>query len=215
MGSASQENGEEITYPYTFDPIPGSQWAERCVEDHGSNVTLRLLAAAGDERADVVASMIDGATNRGSVESPRVEVEVVETEVRELALAALLGDFDIVLWEGFSGTHPDLHFPWWFSEASAPIGSIATNVSRIEDPALDRALVDIRRADDAERSRQSIGDADAAFRIGAWSSWLTRVEWVIGFGGGLDPDLARTTPEGIELEPIINGAHSLAKLSEN
>lgn len=214
MGAAPRDNTDAITYPYTFDPTPGSQWAERCLEDHGSGLTLRLLAAAGDERADVVASMIEGAPNRGSVQSPRFSVEVVEMDNSELALAVLLGDFDIVLWEGFSGTHPDLHFPWWFSEAAAPVGQIATNVSRIDDPALDRALVDVRRADDPERSRQRIGDAAVAFRIGAWSSWLSKVEWVIGFNERLDAELTRTTPEGIELVPIVNGVHTLHHISE-
>lgn len=213
MGAGPSENGDPISYPHTFDPAPGSQWAERCVEDHGSGAALRLLAVSGDSRAGEVASMIERTANRGTGDFPRLSVDVVEMASNELAVAVLLGDFDIVLWEGFSGTHPDLHFSWWFSEASAPIGSIATNVSRIDDPTLDRALVDVRRADDAERSFQRIGDAAAAFRVGSWSSWLTRVEWVIGFDDGLDGDLVRTTPEGIELVPVINGVHSLHSIS--
>ncbi len=27
-----------------------------------------------------------------------------------------LGDYDLLLWDGFAGVHPDLHFRWWFSD---------------------------------------------------------------------------------------------------
>lgn len=196
-----------------FDPMAAMQWGARCIEDHGQAVALRLLAPTGDNRADVVASMIERSI--GSLpDGGGVTIEVVHVEPRELAIAALLGDFDLLLWESFAGVHPDLHFRWWFSEAAAPVGSVATNVGRIEDPALDRALIDLRRADSVERSDRAIDEIQQAFDGGVWTSWLTTITWTIGFNDQIAVELARSTPEGVELVPFVNGVHSLHRVSE-
>ena len=197
----------------TFAPAAAAQWGARCVEDHRSDVVLRLLATAGDNRAETVASMIERSTG-ALPDGGGVLVDVVAVEPRELALAALLGDYDLLLWEGFAGVHPDLYFQWWFSEAAAPVGSIASNVGRIDDPALDRALVDLRRANTVEQSARAIDEVKRAFDAGVWTSWLTTTTWTVGFSDQLEVDLSRATPEGIELVPIVNGVHTLHRLHE-
>lgn len=205
----ADNTGESIP----FVPAAAEQWGARCIEDVGDEVALRLVAPVGDERALILASMIERSI--GVLPDGRgVSVEVAAVEPRKLALAALLGDYDLLLWEGFSGVHPDLHFSWWFSEASAPVGELSTNVSRIDDPALDRALVDLRRADTVEQSARAVIEAQRAFDAGVWSSWLTRTSWTVGFNERLDAELTRTTPEGIELVPIVNGVHTLHHISE-
>lgn len=196
-----------------FDPVAAMQWGARCVEDHRESVVLRLLAPTGDSRAEVVAAMIERSI--GSLpDGGGVAIDVISVEPRDLGVAALLGDYDLLLWEGFAGVDPDLHFRWWFSEAAEPVGLVASNVGRIEDPALDRALVDLRRADSVERSDRAIEEIQRAFDAGVWTSWLVNVSWTIGFSDQLDAELARSTPEGVELAPIVNGVHSLHRLSE-
>lgn len=198
----------------SFSALAAEQWGARCIEDHGADVVLRLAATVGDGRAATVAAMVErsiGVLPDGG----GVSIEIIEVTASDLAIAALLGDFDLLLWDGFSGVHPDLHFSWWFSDAAQPVGSLATNVSRINDPALDRALVDLRRADSVERTDRAVAEAQRAFDAGVWTSWLTSTSWTIGFGEELKVDLSRSTPEGIELVPIIDGAHSLAGLDED
>jgi len=196
-----------------FSADVASQWGNRCIESFGAGFTLRLLAPAGDDRAARVASMIERSIG-ALADGGGVTVELVAVEPQALALAALLGDYDLLLWEGFAGTHPDLHFTWWYSEAAAPVGSISTNVGRIADPALDRALVDLRRADNVNDSDRATDEVERAFEAGAWTSWLSTISWTIGFSPLLEADIERTTPEGVELEPIVNGVHTLHHLGE-
>lgn len=196
-----------------FSITAAEQWGARCLEDQGADVALRLVSTVGDDRAATLAAMLEqsiGVLPDGG----GVAIEIIPLEPSDLALAALLGDYDLLLWDGFSGVHPDLHFSWWFSEAAQPVGSLSTNVSRIHDPALDRALVDLRRAGTVEQSIRAVAEAQAAFDAGAWTSWLTSTSWTIGFNEQLEVDLSRSTPEGIELVPIVDGVHSLAGLDE-
>ncbi len=214
LGTGGESSPDGATISGGFDPVAAAQWGARCIENHGSALTLRLLAPVGDERAELIGSMVERAIGV-LPDGGEVQIEVVNVESGDLALAALLGDYDLLLWEGFAGVHPDLYFTWWYGEAAAPVGSLSTNVGRIDDPALDRALVDLRRASDVDESDRAINEIQRAFEAGAHTSWLTSVSWTIGFNPLLDPDLERRTPDGIQLEPIINGVHSLHRLSES
>ncbi len=207
-----------------FDLEAAAQWAQRCAEDTASDSTatgsdaspnnesmsLRLVVAAGDPRGAVIAEMIEQASS--GLESGSISIEVAELEASALGLAALLGDFDLLLWDNHSGVHPDLAFEWWYSEASAPIGSVATNVGRLEDPAVDRALVGLRRSEDSEAVARSAAEIQQAFDANAATAWLYWTTWTIAANPSIELDLSRMTPEGIELVPMINGAHGLATL---
>jgi len=142
--------------------------------------------------------------------SIRIEQQQVEPGSR--GVSALLGEFDLRLWEGFGGTHPDLHFRWWYSEASAPVGTVATNVSRIEDSALDRALVALRRADDLAASQRAANDLQRSFEANVWTVWLTDVVWELRSRPTVEVDVSRATPEGVELVPFVNGVHRLDRI---
>ena len=205
----SSSTAEPTALDQSFDAAAATQWSQRCIEDHGDAPALELLAPLGDDRAEAIARMIESASG----DAPGLTVEVVTRESSDVALAALLGDFDLLLWEGFAGVHPDLHFAWWYSEAAAPIGALSSNVGRIEDPALDRALVDLRRATDTLGSNEAAAEIERAFDAGAWTSWLSTVSWTIGFSPRLEADLTRTTPEGVALVPFVNGAHSLHRVA--
>ena len=142
-------------------------------------------------------------------EGGSIRVGLERLDPSALGVAALLGEFDLLLWEGFGGTHPDLHFRWWFSDASAPVGAVATNVSRIEDPTLDRALVALRRADDLVAGQRASADIRQAFDASVWTVWLTDVVWEVRSRPSVDVDVSRTTPEGEQLVPFVNGVHRL------
>jgi peptide/nickel transport system substrate-binding protein len=203
-----------------FDPLAAAQWAQRCAEDSavedraaedgatGGPIPLRLMTATGDPRAATVAEMVERAPS-GS-ESGAIAVEIVELDAAGLGLAALLGDFDLLIWDNHAGVHPDLAFPWWYSEASAAIGSVATNIGRLDDPALDRALVRLRRSQNSEAVARNAVEVQRAFDANAAFAWLYWTTWTVAADRSIDLDLSRSTPEGIDLVPMINGAHDLA-----
>lgn len=191
----------------SFDPTAAGQWAQRCFEDTGAP-TLGLLTAPGDPRASIVEEMIERASSDSGFGA--IEIEIEELDPAALGVAALLGEFDLLLWDNHGGVHPDLGFEWWYSEASAPIGSFATNVGRLEDPATDRALVGVRRSERPTAVARSAAEIQQAFDANAATAWLYWTAWTVGAGPAIDLELSRTTPEGIELVPMINGAHDLA-----
>lgn len=212
----------------SYDPATARQWAQRCVEDvagpgigsaDGETIeprTLRLIAGSGDQRAAVLESMIDAAfasaaDDRGLV----IDVEVVELSAGELGLAALLGDFDLLLWENHGGIHPDLEFQWWFSDAGQDAGAVSTNVGRIDDPALDRALVDLRRSTDRIGVERAAAGITRALDANRWATWLYWTEWTVAWGSTVDVDLSRQTPDGILLVPSVNGVHSLHRVQRS
>ena len=190
-----------------FDPAAAAQWAQRCAEDTAAR-TLRLLAAPGDPRASIVEEMVERASSAS--ESGTIAIDIEELDASELGLAALLGAFDLLIWDNQAGVHPDLAFPWWYSGASAPIGSVSTNIGRLEDPALDRALVGLRRSESSEAVARNAAAIQRAFDANAAFGWLYWPTWTVVANASVDLDLRRATPEGIELVPMINGAHDLA-----
>jgi peptide/nickel transport system substrate-binding protein len=209
----------------SFDPVVARQWAQRCTEDMARSSigsadgepieprTLRLIAGSGDRRAAVLESMTDAAFASAADDGgPVVDVEVVELSAGELGLAALLGDFDLLLWENHGGIHPDLEFEWWFSGAGQDAGAVSTNVGRIDDPALDRALVDLRRSSNPIDVERAVAGINRAFDVNRWATWLYWTEWTVASAPAVDVDLGRRTPEGVELAPMINGVHSLQRV---
>lgn len=209
----------------SYDPTAATQWAERCLEDvvaenqdgDGAQtvepITLRLIAGIGDQRAAIVESMIDAAFAAAEPRSTRIDVATVELAAAELGLAALLGDFDLLLWENHGGVHPDLEFEWWYSDASQDIGAVSTNVGRFDDPALDRALVSLRRSDDRGEVERASAEIIRAFDANRWATWLYWTEWTIAWGSAVEVAFGRDTPEGIELSPAVNGVHTLHRLA--
>ncbi len=65
---------------------------------------------------------------------------------------ALLGKFQILGWRLHGGTIVDQQYIWWHSSASAPLGQLSLNFSRLNDPVIDENLDKARSAtDDATR----------------------------------------------------------------
>ncbi len=198
-----------------FDEAAARRWTDRCLEAIGAGdepLTLHLLAGENDGRATALAAMINRAIGPTDDDSGGIEIEVIAVPGGELARRALLGDFELLLWENHGGTHPDLQFPWWYGEAAAPVGSLSTNLGRINDPALDRALVDLRRAGDRSAVEDATADVGRAFTSNAWNVWLYWVEWMVAADPTLQLDFARSTPDGIALIPMWNGVHSLSSV---
>ncbi len=208
-----------------FDEATARRWTDSCLEATGVDdepLRLHLLAGENDGRATALAAMINraigptaiegGDSASGGIASGGIEIEVIAVSGGELARRALLGDFEILLWENHGGTHPDLQFSWWYGEASAPVGSLSTNLGRIHDPALDRALVDLRRADDRSAVDGATARLGRAFTTNAWNVWLYWVEWMVAADPSVQLDVTRSTPDGIALIPMWNGVHSLSNV---
>lgn len=191
-----------------FDPELARVAATTCQADSDAPVMLRLVALDGDRRAGLVAEMIERSISAD--DGIAVRLEPVDPDA--LAVAALLGDFDLLLWDGFGGLHPDLHFQRWFGEAATPVGSVTSNVGRTSDVAIDAAAVELRRSDGPAEVDAAAEGLRSAHEDGDWIIWLGATPWTVAARTDVDLDLVRTTPEGIELVPLVNGAHSLSWL---
>lgn len=192
-----------------FDPAAAGVWAQRCAQVVGP-ARLRLLAGEGDSRADELAVMIQRAFDGVD---PAIDIDIEARSGADLGVAVLLGDFDLLLWENHGTIHPDLEFEWWFSDAAGDVGSVSPNVGRIDDPVLDRALVDLRGADDGDEVDDAVADIHRAFDGNRWATWLYWKTWTVAWNDTVDVDIERVDPTGRPLVPMIDGVHDLALVS--
>ena len=97
---------------------------------------------------------------------------------------------------------------WWHSETAQPIGEIALNFGRIEDPVIDENLEVIREAtDDAEieEAAQAINEQFASEVYNVWGDW---VFWSIPYADRIHG--VRTPinlPDGTPSAIWVNGSY--------
>ncbi len=112
-----------------------------------------------------------------------IGVDVTDNRVPQDAFItnALFGDanFFVYGWRNHAGVSVDSQYFWWHSSAAAPLGSLALNFGRLNDPEVDRNLEIARSATDpADRveAAEAINKrmAEECFQIPtSWTLWGT------------------------------------------
>jgi peptide/nickel transport system substrate-binding protein len=69
------------------------------------------------------------------------KITVSEVEQATIIDDFVLGKFQAVTSYQFGAVNPDLNYVWWSTTTVEPIGSIGLNFSRMNDPALETALL--------------------------------------------------------------------------
>ena len=192
-----------------FDPTAARELVADCLADAETERVEIEFATAADPAAVADVEQLVAGWRR--VLGPALDVRVDVVDDGSLGPRALLGDVQALLWRNHAGLDPDRQFLWWWSGAAAPIGEVAFNVGRFQDPVIDQQLVILRQSDDPEVRRDAAASINRAFGDNVWNLWLDWTQWSVASRPEvLDLTLA-TLPDGTARIPLIAGVHSLAE----
>ncbi len=122
------------------------------------------------------------------------------------------GDLEFIAERIHGGIDPDTQFLWWFSGTASPIGSLALNFGRFQDPVIDAALITQRSTDDPEVRRAAAEDINRSFGENVWNLWSTWTLWGIASNPNVSNIAGATSPDGDALRPVVSGRHDIVQV---
>ena len=96
-----------------------------------------------------------------------------------LILSTVTGQYQLVAWRNFGSLDPDGDYLWWHSSAVAPSPRISTNVARLKDSQIDKALDEARGSNDASTRDRDYRVVAKRLNEQVAYVWLGRPTWVI------------------------------------
>ena len=142
-----------------------------------------------------------------------IDVSIDQQEQGELVLSAAKGEFDIFLYRNLASQDPDQNNVFWGSDTSAPVGTLAINFGRIEDPVIDDNLDIIRESADPDERTAAAEAINRRFAKKVYNVWLTWGEWAIAS----QPDVHQIAtgynlPDGGENMGMRTGSHQVSQI---
>ncbi len=197
---------EDSGYP-GFDVAEAQTEFEQCKIDAGTDVISFQFDTTNDpfnvETNELVISMWKDAFG------DEIDATISPTEQGSYIGLALTGTFEAFGWRNHGGIDPDQQFLWWFSGTASPIGSLALNFGRFQDPAIDAALITQRSTDDVEVRRAAAEDINRSFGENVWNLWSTWTLWGIASNTNVQGVTDLQTPDGDTQRPVVSGSHPM------
>ena len=182
------------------------EW-EQCKTDAGTDVISFRFDTTNDpfnvETNELVISMWKEAFG------DEIEATISPTEQGSYIGLALTGAFQAQAWRSHGGTDPDTQFLWWFSGTASPIGELALNFGRFQDPVIDAALLTQRATDDVDVRRAAAEDINRSFGENVWNLWSVWNLWGIASNPNVNGITDMTTPDGDTQRGIVSGSHPM------
>jgi peptide/nickel transport system substrate-binding protein len=187
---------EDTGYPTAQDLDRAKELIAEYKAEHPGPLNLSL-ATTQDETNLIIAQFQKQWFEEAGVDS----VTLDQIDQGNYIVAALLGNFQVFQWRNHSGVDMDQQYIWWHSSTALPVGQLALNFGRLEDPVIDEAL-DANRGETDPAKKQGYAEAvnqrfaEQCFNIwGGWTTWGILHEPTVH----LEPTF--TTPEGVESAP--------------
>lgn len=197
---------EDTGYP-TFDVDEALVEWEQCKIDAGTDVIAFQFDTTNDpfnvETNELVISMWQEAFG------DEIDATISPTEQGSYIGLALTGSFEAFGWRNHGGIDPDTQFLWWFSGTASPIGSLALNFGRFQDPVIDAALITQRSTDDVEVRRAAAEEINRSFGENVWNLWSTWTLWGIASNQNVNGITDMQTPDGDTQRGIVSGSHPM------
>ncbi len=111
-------------------------------------------------------------------------------------VAAVSGNFSIMLWRQHPGDDPDAQYYWWNTGSTL-------NFGKFNDPELQALLDQGRTETDAAKRKQIYLDVNKRFASQVYNVWAYYADWVVG---------AKKTVAGLEGPPLPDGGGKPAVL---
>ena len=123
----------------------------------------------------------------------------------ELIDRAIAKDFQMLDWRNHPGGNPDGQFDWWKS------GSLL-NFSSIDDPEIDRLLLEGRAERDVTERQRIYGEINRRFATELYNLWMQWTQWTVATSPTVHGVMGPALPDGSEPFPGLATGHSVAGL---
>lgn len=127
---------------------------------------------------------------------------------------ALVGTFNAFGWRNHGGIDPDTQNYWWNSASAAPIGALALNFNRFQDPDIDAQLEILRTNPDPAARTAAAEEINRIFGEQVYNLWTSWAIWGIiaqPFVNGVETNAIPGSDEaGIGL--AFSGRHQMSQL---
>jgi peptide/nickel transport system substrate-binding protein len=196
---------EDTGFP-TYDPDKASQLVE---EYEAENGPIELGIRTTSDQSNLLSAQLF----QQFLEEVGMDVDVDQQEQGELVLSAAKGEFEIFLYRNLSTQDMDQNNVFWGSDTSAPVGTLAINFGRIEDPVIDENLDIIRESDDQAERTEAAEAINRRFAQKIYNVWLTWGEWAIASRDGVHQiATGYNLPDGGENFGMRTGTHEVNQI---
>lgn len=205
---------EDTGFP-SYDLDAANAEFEQCKADSGQNPVTFSFNTTNDafnvESNELIAAMWQEAF--GS----EVAISIQPIEQGQYIGLALAGVFQMQGWRNHGGVDPSEQWYWWSSATASPVNpsvpELALNFGRIQDPAIDEALLAIRHHPDPAVRRAAAEEINRAFGRNVWNLWTYWTLWGIIANPRVQNITDLPIPDNAEGSfPVISGKHHLGQI---
>lgn len=167
---------EDSGFP-TYDPDEAQVEMDQCLSELGTESIAFSFNTTNDPfNVETNTLMISMWTD---VFGDQVEATIEPIEQGQYIGLALVGTFQAFGWRNHGGIDPDTQNYWWNSASSAPIGALALNFNRFQDPDIDAQLEILRTNPDPAARTAAAEEINRIFGEQVYNLWTSWTIWGI------------------------------------
>jgi peptide/nickel transport system substrate-binding protein len=167
---------DDTGYPQ-YDPAQATAEMDKCLAALGTDHIEFSFNTTNDpfnvESNTLILSMWN------DVFGDKVQAKIAPIEQGQYIGLALVGAFNAVGWRNHSGIDPDIQRLWWQSSSASPLGALALNFGRFQDPDMDAQLDIIKSNPDEAARKAAAQEVNRIFGEKVYNWWLSWVLWGI------------------------------------
>jgi ABC-type transport system substrate-binding protein len=134
-----------------------------------------------------------------------MQVQITQSEQSQYILNLLEGKYQVAEARQFAASDPDINYTWWSTSTVAPIGSFALNITRNNDPQIQRALDTGRTSNDPSARAAAYQEVARRLAQDIPYLWLDRGVWIVSARSSVQNFAGGTLPDGTRAVPLIFG----------
>ncbi len=134
-----------------------------------------------------------------------IEASLETVPQAELIDRAIAKDFQMLDFRNHPGGNPDGQFDWWKSDS-------VLNFSSIDDPEIDRLLLEGRAERDVTERQRIYGEINQRFATELYNIWMQWTQWTVATSPNVHGIMGPALPDGAAPFPGLATGHSVAGL---
>jgi peptide/nickel transport system substrate-binding protein len=186
-------------YP-KYNPKQAKKLADAYKDAHGGEFSVVL------EHTNDPANVAEADIIKQQLAKVGIDATLKQDDQTAFVVAAVSGNFSIMLWRQHPGSDPDQQYPWW------QVGS-TVNFGKFDDPEL-QALLDQGRAETDPAARKKIyEDVNRRFAEQVYNVWAYNSEWVVASNKSVKGLAGPPLPDKGGKPIFLYGRHPLLGIS--